>query len=79
MPALAEKYLEEGTFYVQLLTNKVNGAEKFREYFAKPVTVDTRYAHMGITSTLGHPFMAYEPFALGFSAGKKLNRTGKLF
>jgi len=66
VPALAEKYLEEGTFYVQLLTNKVEGAKKLSEYFN---------AHMGVTGTMGHPFMAYEPFALGYFRREEIEKN----
>lgn len=62
---LPEKYLKEGTFYVQNLTSKVEGVKKLRPFFAQDSTVDVAYSHQGLTSTIGHPFGAYEPFEMG--------------
>ncbi|MGH7721113.1 MAG: amidohydrolase family protein [Gemmatimonadaceae bacterium] len=58
-------YLAEGTFYVQVLTNTRTGAEAVRARRNRPGTLDVVYSHGGLTSTLGHPFMAYEPRAMG--------------
>lgn len=63
---VTKAYLAEGTFYVQVLTNYATGAEQARPFFNKPGTLDVSYANGGLTSTLGHPFLAYEPRALGF-------------
>ncbi len=65
IPALSDQYLGEGTFYVQNLTSKTKDLEFFRDYFASPETPDVTYSHQGLTSTLGHPFLAYEPFTMG--------------
>lgn len=62
---LRRDYLDEGTFYVQVLTNTTRGATAVRDTFAAPGTLDVRYANAGLTSTLGHPFLAYEPRAIG--------------
>ena len=59
-------YLDEGTFYVQVLTNYAAGAKLARPFLNKPSSLDVLYANGGLTSTLGHPFLAYEPRALGF-------------
>ena len=59
-------YLEEGTFYVQVLANYPLGAKQARPFLNKPSSLDVIYANGGLTSTLGHPFMAYEPRAMGF-------------
>jgi imidazolonepropionase-like amidohydrolase len=59
-------YLNEGTFYVQVLTNYATGAQQAKPFFNKPGALDVIYANGGLTSTLGHPFLAYEPRALGF-------------
>lgn len=63
---MTEAYLAEGTFYVQVLTNYATGAKLARPFLNKPATLDAVYANGGLTSTLGHPFLAYEPRALGF-------------
>lgn len=59
-------YLEEGTFYVQVLGNYATGAKQAGVFLNKPESLDVVYANGGLTSTLGHPFLAYEPRALGF-------------
>ena len=59
-------YLEEGTFYVQVLANYALGAKQAKPFLNKPSSLDVVYANGGFTSTLGHPFLAYEPRALGF-------------
>ncbi|SMB93084.1 amidohydrolase [Hymenobacter roseosalivarius DSM 11622] len=66
LPAMIEKYLREGVYYVQVLTNSRRGAEAARPFLNQPRSVDAVYANGGLTSTLGHPFMAYEPRAMGF-------------
>jgi imidazolonepropionase-like amidohydrolase len=59
-------YLSEGTFYVQVLANYALGAKQAKPFLNKPSSLDVIYANGGLTSTLGHPFLAYEPRALGF-------------
>lgn len=59
-------YLDEGTFYVQVLANYALGAKQAKPFLNKPSSLDVIYANGGLTSTLGHPFMAYEPRAAGF-------------
>ncbi len=59
-------YLDEGTFYVQVLANYALGAKQARPFLNKPTSLDVIYANGGLTSTLGHPFLAYEPRAAGF-------------
>lgn len=68
LEAMMRTYLDEGTFYVQVLNNYATGAKLARPYLNKPATLDAVYANGGLTSTLGHPFLAYEPRALGFYA-----------
>lgn len=68
---LPEQYLREGTFYVQNLTAKTKNIGYFRKYFSTVETPDVKFANQGISTTLGHPFMAYEPYAMGLNdAGK---------
>lgn len=59
-------YLSEGTFYVQVLANYALGAKQAKPFLNKPSSLDAIYANGGLTSTLGHPFLAYEPRAMGF-------------
>lgn len=61
----APRYLREGVFYVQVLTNTVSGAARVREAFAGPASIDIAYANAGISSEFGHPLLAYEPRAMG--------------
>jgi imidazolonepropionase-like amidohydrolase len=58
-------YTKEGTFYVQVLTNTRSGADQVRAQFNRPCALDVLYANGGLTSTLSHPFLAYEPRAMG--------------
>ncbi len=60
-----DAYLGEGTLYVQVLTNHRSYAERVRDRVNRPGSVDVVYANAGLTSTLGHPFMAYEPRDMG--------------
>lgn len=63
---IIKAYLDEGTFYVQVLGNYATGAKQARPVLNKHSSLDVVYANGGLTSTLGHPFLAYEPRALGF-------------
>lgn len=62
---MRDAYVREGTFYVQVLTNTRSGAEQVWSRFHGPCSIDVAYANGGLTSTLSHPFLAYEPRALG--------------
>ena len=62
---ISKAYLEEGTFYVQVLGNYASGAKQARPLLNKPSTLDASYANGMLTCTYGHPFMVYEPFAMG--------------
>lgn len=65
LAAVRDAYLAEGTFYVQVLTNTTTGAARVRSQFDGPCSLDVVYANGGVTSTLSHPFLAYEPRAMG--------------
>jgi hypothetical protein len=67
-----DAYRAEGTFYVQVLTNTASGAAAVRDTFLRPGAIDVRYANGGITATLGHPFLAYEPRAMGIYSDARL-------
>jgi imidazolonepropionase-like amidohydrolase len=58
-------YVREGTMYVQVLTNSRTGADRVRARWGRPCELDVAYANGGLTSTLSHPFLAYEPRAMG--------------
>ena len=69
MGFLPKQYADEGTIYVQNLTSKLRETQALRPYFEQDSTIDVTYAHQGLSSTLGHPFMAYEPFTMGIEYG----------
>ena len=58
-------YLDEGTFYVQVLANHATNVKQTRQILNKPSTLDVIYANAMLTCTYGHPFMVYEPLAMG--------------
>lgn len=62
---ISKAYLDEGTFYVQVLANHASGAKQARPLLNKPSTLDVSYANGMLTCTYGHPFMVYEPLAMG--------------
>ncbi|NAY90525.1 hypothetical protein GTQ34_01225 [Muricauda sp. JGD-17] len=64
---LPKAYLDEGTFYYQALTSMQKQANALRSFFENDSTIDVKFAQQGLTSTLGHPFMAYEPFSMGLT------------
>jgi imidazolonepropionase-like amidohydrolase len=61
---IRDTYVREGTVYVQVLTNSTTGAAAVRSRFNRPCELDVAYANGGLTSTLSHPFLAYEPRAM---------------
>lgn len=63
LQAVVNKYLKEGTFYVQVLTNPYRSASQIQKQFNQPHTLDVSYAHGGLTCTFGHPFPTYEALA----------------
>ncbi|HEX9886032.1 MAG TPA: amidohydrolase family protein [Longimicrobiales bacterium] len=65
LDAVRDAYVSEGTLYVQVLTNTTTGAAKVKPRFGDVCSIDVVYANGGLTSTLSHPFMAYEPRAMG--------------
>lgn len=62
-----DRYLSEGTLVVKNLTAKSEGARAFRAYMKDRPSPTVRHANWGFTSTLGHLFMAYEPYAMGLN------------
>ena len=62
-----QRFIEEGTMYVMVLTNGANNAVANRLQFNKPGTLDVLYANGGITRTGQHPAFAYERNASGIA------------
>jgi imidazolonepropionase-like amidohydrolase len=62
---VVQAYLAEGTFYLQVLANHGTGATQARPLLNNPSTLDVVYANGMLTCTYGHPFMIYEPLAMG--------------
>lgn len=62
---ISRAYLDEGTFYVQVLANHASGARQAKPFLNKPSALDVIYANGMLTCTYGHPFMVYEPLSMG--------------
>lgn len=62
---MVQRYLAEGTFYVQVLGNHGTWVADVRKQINTPRTIDAVFANGMLTGTLGHPFMVYEPLAMG--------------
>ncbi len=65
--SIYQAYVDEGTFYVQVLTNHHSGYLQIKDSLNKPGKIDAIFAHGGLTSTGGHPHTLYETQALGYS------------
>jgi hypothetical protein len=53
-------YMDEGVFYLQVLSNSFSSREKFESKFNKSNSPDVVFANGGLTCTLGYPFIKYE-------------------
>jgi imidazolonepropionase-like amidohydrolase len=62
---MIEKYLQEGVYYVQVLGNHGEGAQQARPILKQLNQLEANYANGLLTSTYGHGFYPYEPFAMG--------------
>lgn len=65
--SIYKAYINEGTFYVQVLTNHYSNYLKVKDSLNTPGRIDAKFAHGGITSTGGHPHGLYESQALKYS------------
>ncbi len=67
-PAVTQRYLKDGIFYAQGMTDVLSGANAVAAVGLgdTPDTVDVTYAHGGLTGLDGHPKEVYESLALGF-------------
>ncbi len=66
MESLIAKNIGDGNFYVQVLTNPQRSVASVKEKL-KNSPVEVLFANGGLTSTLGHPFFAFEPKAMGLN------------
>ena len=62
---MTQQYIAEGTFYVRVIGNHGTGAKAARPFLNKPSTLEVIYANGMLTCTYGHPFLVYEPLAMG--------------
>ncbi len=76
--ALVRQYEADGIYYVQSLGGLSTGAAEARSGFGQPGRLDVLYANGGLTSTLGHPFIAYEPRAMGLGWREALQRQDEV-
>jgi len=58
--SIYQAYINEGTFYVQVLTNHYSIYQIIKDSLNIPGKIDVAFAHGGITSTGGHPHAIYE-------------------
>jgi len=66
--AVSSKYINDGIFYAQGMTDTTDGAAavKAARLVNTPSTPDVTYAHGGLTGVNGHPKEVYESTLLGF-------------
>lgn len=72
------RFIEDGIFYVQVLTNHASKISDFRDDFNSTNTIDVAYANGGLTATLGHPFVAYETQAMGLHWSAMFSQREKI-
>ena len=84
--SFVDRYLSEGVLVVRNMTSKSKGTASFRKHLDTIPSPRVLYANWGFTSTLGHPFMAYEPYAIGLRSreafkanSKRLDTVGLIF
>ena len=65
--SIYQAYVDEGTFYVQVLTNHQSRYLRVKDSLNRTGKIDAAFAHGGLTSTGGHPHTLYETQALGYS------------
>jgi hypothetical protein len=75
--SIYKAYIDEGTFYVQVLTNHYSNYIKIKDSLNSKGKIDAKFAHGGITSTGGHPHSLYESQALNYSWRAMLDPTKK--
>jgi imidazolonepropionase-like amidohydrolase len=65
VPALAQRYLTDGVFYIASLGNSASGIEAARAAVARHGGIEVLHANGMITSPGGHPTLSYEAQAAG--------------
>jgi imidazolonepropionase-like amidohydrolase len=60
-----KQYLKEGIFYVLILGAPTSGKVQVLSTLEHSLSPELHYATGGLTCTLGHPFLHYEPRAMG--------------
>lgn len=75
--SIYKAYVDEGTFYVQVLTNHYSNYLKIKDSINKPGKIDVSFAHGGVTSTGGHPHALYETRSMGMGWRAMLNPENK--
>jgi hypothetical protein len=58
--AVAERYLQDGVFYVKNPNNVRDFALQIRSIVNMPTSIDATFAHAGLTGRGGHPVALYE-------------------
>jgi hypothetical protein len=58
--AVAERYLQDGVFYVKNPNNVRDFALQIRRAVNQPTSIDATFAHAGLTGRGGHPVALYE-------------------
>jgi imidazolonepropionase-like amidohydrolase len=58
--AVVQRYLDDGVFYVKILSNFPRETGLIRHRFGRPDSVDAAFANGGITATGGHPIRLRE-------------------
>ena len=61
-----QMYLQDGIFYVKVLTNSLKGAREIANQVNIPTGIDVIYAHGGLTGNNSHPIPTYEGLGLGY-------------
>jgi imidazolonepropionase-like amidohydrolase len=75
---MAQKYVADGVFYVQVLNNYASKVDFLRQRFESSSTIDVAYANGGLTATLGHPFVAYVTSTLGLHWSAIFSQSDKI-
>ncbi|ALM06400.1 hypothetical protein SB49_00145 [Sediminicola sp. YIK13] len=75
--SIYKAYIDEGTFYVQVLTNHYSNYLRLKNSLNTTGKIEAKFAHGGITSTGGHPHSLYESQALNYSWRAMLDPTKK--
>jgi len=65
-----QMYLNDGIFYVKVLTDSLSGARAIADKVNIPTSVDVFYAHGGLTGNNSHPIPVYEGLGLGYYNSK---------